>query len=83
MKNKIWNVLVLIVVVAVLASPIVFGIYFLIDPVNAITNVIGAYLWLIIVILPLGAAAFILYGFGLLFFSLFKAIWEVIKHPFQ
>lgn len=79
-KSSFWSIVGYSLLISVFASPFVFAYWFLTDPVSAITNTIGAYLWLIVVIIPGLLILIILWGFGVWFFGLFKSIYELIKN---
>ena len=64
---------------ALAASPLVFLYYLLTDPVNAVVNVVCAYLWLVMVIVPCLLLGALLFGMVGLVFSLLKSIYELFK----
>lgn len=70
--SKFKSVLFKLVILGLLLSPFALIYWFLTDPINCITNLIGAWLWLIIVILPL--SLFILFVLGV-----FSLVWSIIK----
>jgi len=78
-KRNLWSIFGYALLIAVMASPFVWTYWFLTDPVHAIANTIGAYLWLIMVIIPGFLILLILWGFGVWFYNLFKSIYELIK----
>lgn len=83
MKKKIWAVLGRLLLLALFASPFVYVYYFLTDPVNAIAYTIGAWLWLIIVIVPSILILAILWAFFGLIKGLLYSIYDLIKSFFK
>lgn len=74
--NKIKAVLFKLVILGLLLSPFMLIYWFLTDPVHCITNLIGAWLWTIIVIVPLTLVFVILWGVFGLVFSILKTIFS-------
>jgi hypothetical protein len=70
--KKFYSVLFKLVLLGLLLSPFMLLYWFLIDPINSITNLIGAWLWLILVITPLALVLIILW-------AVFGLIWSIIK----
>jgi len=70
--KKFYSVLFKLVLLGLLLSPFMLLYCFLIDPINCITNLIGAWLWLIMVIIPLALVLIILW-------AVFGLIWSIIK----
>jgi hypothetical protein len=70
--KKFYSVLFKLVRLGLLLSPFLIFYWFLTDPINCITNLIGAWLWLILVIIPLALVLIILW-------AVFGLIWSIIK----
>jgi len=70
--SKFKTVLIKLVSLGLLLSPIALIYWFFTDPINCITNLIGAWLWLVIVILPL--SLLVLFVLGVL-----SLVWSIIK----
>ena len=82
-KSQLWSILGFALLIAVFSSPFVWAYWFLTDPVNAIAHTIGAYLWLIIVIIPGILILTILWGFSVWTFGFFASIFKLIKAIFK
>jgi hypothetical protein len=70
--KKFYSVLFKLVLLGLLLSPFMLLYWFLTDPINCITNLIGAWLWLILIITPLALVLIILW-------AVFGLIWSIIK----
>jgi hypothetical protein len=70
--KKFYSVLFKLVLLGLLLSPFMLLYWFLTDPIKGITNLIGAWLWLIMVIIPLALVLIILW-------AVFGLIWSIIK----
>jgi len=70
--KKFYSVLIKLVLLGLILSPFLTLYWFLTDPVNCIVNLIGAWLWLIIVIIPLTLLLIVLWG-------VLSLIWSIIK----
>jgi hypothetical protein len=70
--KKFYSVLAKLVLLGVILSPFMLLYWFLTDPINCIVNLVGAWLWLIIVIVPLTLLLIVLLG-------VFGLIWSIIK----
>ena len=70
--KKFYSVLFKLVLLGLLLSPFLTVYWFLFDPINCITNLIGAWLWLILVIIPGTLILIILWGIFSLIFSIFR-----------
>jgi hypothetical protein len=70
--KKFYSVLFKLVLLGLLLSPFLTFYWFLTDPINCITNLIGAWLWLILVIIPGTLILIILWGIFSLIFSIFR-----------
>jgi hypothetical protein len=73
------SILVKLVLLGLILSPFLCLYWFLTDPVNCIANLIGAWLWLVIVILPLTLLIVILWGIFSLVLSIFSDIVNLFK----
>ena len=83
MKNKLFDVLGYAFLLILLCAPFLYLYYFITDPVNAITLAIGAYLWLILVVIPGILILAILWGFFALIMGLLRSIYELLKSVFK
>lgn len=83
MRNKLLAVLGRILLLLLLISPFLYAYYFFTDPVHAIAYTIGAWLWLIVVVIPLFLIAVIGWGIFSVFFGLLRSIYELIKSLFK
>ena len=70
--KKFYSVLIKLVLLGLILSPFLTLYWFLTDPVNCIVNLVGAWLWLIIVIIPLTLLLIVLLG-------VLSLIWSIIK----
>ena len=70
--KKFYSVLFKLVLLGIILSPFLTLYWFVTDPVNCIVNLIGAWLWLIIVIIPLALLLIIVLG-------VLSLIWSIIK----
>ena len=70
--SKFNSVLIKLVMLGLLLSPVMLLYWLITDPVNCITNLIGAAIWLVIVIIPL--SLFFLFALGV-----FSLVWSIIK----
>lgn len=70
--KKFYSVLFKLVLLGLILSPFLTLYWFLTDPVNCIVNLVGAWLWLIIVIIPLTLLLIVLWG-------VLSLIWSIIK----
>jgi hypothetical protein len=70
--SKVKSVLFKLVLLGLLLSPVMLGYWFLTDPINCIINLIGAWLWMIMVILPLTLIL-------VFFWGVFSIVWSIIK----
>jgi hypothetical protein len=70
--KKFYSVLIKLVLLGLILSPFLTLYWFLTDPVNCIVNLVGAWLWLIIVIIPLTLVLIVLWGIFSLVFSIFR-----------
>lgn len=70
--SKFKSVLFKLVILGLLLSPIMLIYWFLTDPINCIANLIGLWLWTIIVIIPLTLLFVFLWG-------VFGLVWSIIK----
>jgi hypothetical protein len=70
--KKFYSVLIKLVLLGLILSPFMLLYWFLTDPVNCIVNLIGAWLWLIIVIIPGTLLLIVLWG-------VLSLIWSIIK----
>jgi len=70
--KKFYSILFKLVLLGLLLSPFLTFYWFLTDPINCITNLIGAWLWLILVIIPGTLILIILW-------AVFRLIWSIIK----
>lgn len=77
--NRFSSILLKLVLLGLIVSPFAVLYWFLVDPVNCIGNLIGAWLWLIIVIIPLALILVILWGVGTLVVSIFKDLFNLFK----
>jgi len=73
------SILVKLVLLGLILSPFLCLYWFLTDPVSCITNLIGAWLWFIVVILPLTLLIVILWGV----FSLVRSIFSDVLNLFK
>lgn len=83
MRDKIWGLLVKLLLLAILSFPFVFLYYLITDPVNAIVTAIGVYLWLIIVVFPGILILVILFGFFGLVSGILTSIFDILKSLFK
>jgi hypothetical protein len=74
--RKFKSVLFKLVLLGLLLSPVMLVYWFLTDPINCITNLIGAWLWTIMVIIPLTLIIVFLWG-------VFSLVWSIIKTIFS
>jgi hypothetical protein len=74
--NKFKSVLFKLVLLGLLLSPVMLVYWFLTDPIHCITNLIGAWLWTIIVIIPLTLVVLFVLG-------VFTLVWYIIKTIFS
>ncbi len=74
--RKFKSVLLQLVLLGLLLSPVMLVYWFLTDPINCITNLIGAWLWTIMVIIPLTLIIVFLWG-------VFTLVWSIIKTIFS
>ena len=74
--KKFYSVLIKLVLLGLILSPFLTLYWFLTDPVNCIVNLVGAWLWLIIVIIPLTLILIILWGIIALVISIFKDLFS-------
>lgn len=74
--KKFYSVLIKLVLLGLILSPFMVLYWFLTDPVNCITNLIGAWLWLIMVIIPLTLVLIILWGIFSLVISIFQDLFS-------
>jgi hypothetical protein len=70
--KKFYSVLIKLVLLGLILSPFLTLYWFLTDPVNCIVNLVGAWLWLIIVIIPGTLILIVLW-------AVFGLIWSIIK----
>ena len=73
------SILFKLVLLGLLLSPLLTLYWFVVDPVNCLTNLIGAWLWLIVVIVPLALVLMILWGVGSLIVSIFRDFFKLFK----
>jgi len=74
--KKFYSVLIKLVLLGLILSPFITLYWFLTDPVNCIVNLVGAWLWLIIVIIPLTLVLIVLWGIIALVISIFKDLFS-------
>lgn len=74
--SKFKSVLLQLVILGLILSPVMLIYWFLTDPVNCIANLIGAWLWTIMVIIPLTLLVVFLWG-------VFTLVWSIIKTIFS
>ena len=70
--SKFKSVLFKLVILGLLLSPVMLIYWFLTDPINCIANLVGLWLWTIIVIIPLTLLLVFLWG-------VFGLVWSIIK----
>lgn len=70
--SKFKSVLFQLVILGLLLSPVMLIYWFLTDPINCIANLIGLWLWTVIVIVPLTLIVVFLWG-------VFTLVWSIIK----
>lgn len=70
--SKFKAVLFKLVLLGLLLSPVMLVYWFLTDPINCIANLIGAWLWTVIVIVPLTLLVVFLWG-------VFALVWSILK----
>ena len=74
--KKFYSILIKLVLLGLILSPFLTIYWFLTDPVNCIANLIGAWLWLIMVIVPGILILLVLWGIAVLVFSIFKDLFS-------
>jgi len=74
--KKFYSVLIKLVLLGLILSPFLTVYWFLTDPVNCIVNLVGAWLWLIVVIIPLTLVLIVLWGIIALVISIFKDLFS-------
>jgi hypothetical protein len=70
--KKFYSVLIKLVLLGLILSPFMLLYWFLTDPINCTVNLVGAWLWLIMVIIPGTLILIILWGIFSLIFSIFR-----------
>lgn len=83
MRDKIWAVLGYAFLLALLSAPFLFVYYFLTDPVNAIVLAVSAWLWMIVIIVPIFLLSIVALGFFTLISGVLYAIFDLIKSLFK
>lgn len=73
------SVLVKLVLLGLILSPFLVLYWFIVDPIHCIVNLIGAWLWFIMVIVPLTIVILILWGIGSLILSIFRDLIDLFK----
>ena len=74
--SKFKSVLLQLVILGLVLSPVMLIYWFLTDPVNCIANLVGLWLWTIIVIIPLTLILVFVLGVVSLVWSIIKTIFS-------
>jgi hypothetical protein len=74
--KKFYSVLIKLVLLGLILSPFLTLYWFLTDPVNCIVNLIAAWLWLIMFIIPVTLLLVVLWGILVLVYSIFKDLFS-------
>ena len=74
--SKFKSVLLQLVILGLVLSPVMLIYWFLTDPVNCIVNLVGLWLWTIIVIIPLTLILVFVLGVVSLVWSIIKTIFS-------
>ena len=83
MKKELWAVLGYAFLLTLFSAPFLFAYYFITDPVNAIVLAVGAYLWLIMFVIPGILVLLILWGFFGLIKGLLTSVYRLLKSVFK
>lgn len=68
LTRKIWRVLGAILALGLVSSPIWLAYLFFSDPVNFVANAVGAFLWLVMVVVPgVLLVLFLVFLFGVVY----------------
>ena len=74
--KKFYSVLIKLVLLGLILSPFLTFYWFLTDPVNCIVNLVGAWLWFIMIIVPGTLLLIIFWGIVSLVYSIFKDLFS-------
>lgn len=73
------SVLFKLVLLGLMVSPFLVIYWFLVDPVNCLTNLIGVWLWVVMVVVPIILVSLVLWGVFLLLSSVFSDLVNLFK----
>ena len=74
--KKFYSVLIKLVLLGLILSPFMTLYWLITDPINCIVNLVGAWLWFVMVIVPGTLILIVLWGIWSLVYSIFRDLFS-------